>query len=82
MILIGLMSGTSADGTDAVCVRIEGAPPGLHWQLLSHVSLPHPCLLYTSLPPTFRYQFPNSCSFGQFTALARYGGREKPPAVC
>lgn len=54
MILIGLMSGTSADGTDAVCVRIEGAPPGLHWQLLSHVSLPHPESLRDAIFSAFR----------------------------
>lgn len=54
MILIGLMSGTSADGTDAVCVRIEGAPPELHWQLLSHVSLPHPEPLRDAIFSAFR----------------------------
>lgn len=54
MILIGLMSGTSADGTDAVCVRIEGAPPELHWRLLSHVSLPHPEPLRDAIFSAFR----------------------------
>ena len=40
MIGIGLMSGTSADSMDAACVRLEGAPPRLSWELLSFVTLP------------------------------------------
>ena len=42
MIVIGLMSGTSADGIDAAVVSIEGAPPALTWELLAHVQVPHP----------------------------------------
>ena len=42
MIVIGLMSGTSADGIDAAVVSIEGAPPALTWELLTHVQVPHP----------------------------------------
>ncbi|HJQ14379.1 MAG TPA: anhydro-N-acetylmuramic acid kinase [Anaerolineales bacterium] len=36
MIVIGLMSGTSADGVDAIVVRLEGIPPSLDWQVLGH----------------------------------------------
>ena len=42
MIVIGLMSGTSADGVDAAVIRLDGAPPTLDWRLLAHVHRPHP----------------------------------------
>ena len=36
MNVIGLMSGTSADGVDASVVRLDGAPPSLAWKVLGH----------------------------------------------
>ncbi len=42
MRVVGLMSGTSADGIDAVVVEINGAPPRLQWRLVKHLHLPHP----------------------------------------
>ena len=41
MLVVGLMSGTSADGIDAVLVEIEGAPPELRVRLLRHVAVPY-----------------------------------------
>ena len=40
MLVIGLMSGTSADGIDAVLMEITGTPPHLGWRLIKHVHLP------------------------------------------
>ena len=45
MIVIGLMSGTSADGIDAVVVELQGAPPALQWDLMTHTHIPHPSAL-------------------------------------
>lgn len=54
MIVIGLMSGTSADGVDAAVVRLEGAPPALHWEVLAHQALPHSPALRAEIFAAFR----------------------------
>lgn len=54
MIVIGLMSGTSADGVDAAVVRLSGAPPRLEWELLRHIHRPHPPELRTAIFAAFR----------------------------
>ena len=54
MIGIGLMSGTSADSIDAACVRFEGAPPRLDWELLSFVTLPMTAELRQEIFAAFR----------------------------
>lgn len=54
MIGIGIMSGTSADGVDAACLRIEGAPPAVSYTLLSFVSLDMPADLRTDIFRAFR----------------------------
>jgi anhydro-N-acetylmuramic acid kinase len=42
MLVIGLMSGTSADGTDVAIVNLDGQPPNLAWQLLYYTTVQHP----------------------------------------
>ncbi len=54
MIGVGLMSGTSADSIDAACVRLEGAPPMLEWELLSFAALPISPDLRESIFQSFR----------------------------
>ncbi len=54
MIVVGLISGTSADGTSTAVVRLEGAPPALRWELLAHGDVPHPPELRAAIFAGFR----------------------------
>jgi anhydro-N-acetylmuramic acid kinase len=49
LLVLGLMSGTSADGIEAALVRISGAPPKLNSKLLGHASLPIPKLIRSKI---------------------------------
>src|SRR3982074_8203 len=41
-LVLGLMSGTSADGIDVALVKISGGPPRLNAKLLNFITLPFP----------------------------------------
>jgi anhydro-N-acetylmuramic acid kinase len=45
MLVLGMMSGTSADGIDIALARISGAPPSLNAKLLGHTSVQFPAAL-------------------------------------
>ncbi len=54
MIVVGLMSGTSADGVDAVVARLAGAPPLLDWSLLTHLHIPYSAAWRSEIFACFR----------------------------
>lgn len=54
MRVIGLMSGTSADGIDAALMQFEGQPPQLGWKLEKHIHIDHPAELKSAIFSAFR----------------------------
>lgn len=49
MLILGLMSGTSADGIDVALVEASGAPPRLKSELIAHTIMPMPPKLRTEV---------------------------------
>ncbi len=66
MLIIGMMSGTSADGIDAALVEITGAPPDLQVRVLKHRTLPHREELRIEIFKAFR---PETSSAARINAL-------------
>ncbi|MFN8471618.1 MAG: anhydro-N-acetylmuramic acid kinase [Anaerolineae bacterium] len=66
MIVIGLISGTSADAIDAACVDVTGAPPHLTARTLSFVGVPWPEDVHAAIFRAFR---PESSSVDFLCAL-------------
>lgn len=66
MIIMGLMSGTSADGTDVSIVSLEGEPPHLQWELRHFTAVPHPPGLRTEILAAMR---PETSSVDQLCRL-------------
>ncbi len=54
MNVVGLMSGTSADGIEAVVISLRGAPPQLDWKLLAHISFAFSDALHEQIFAAFR----------------------------
>ena len=73
MLVMGLMSGTSADGIDVALARVNGAPPRLKSELLAHATLPlHPALRKELL----RIAEGGSCRAGEISQLNFRVGEE------
>lgn len=47
--IIGLMTGTSCDGIDAVLVRVKGTGPGIAMKLVAYRNFPYPSMFRTRL---------------------------------
>jgi anhydro-N-acetylmuramic acid kinase len=64
--VLGLMSGTSADGIDVALTQISGAPPNLNAKLLNHTALNFPPALRKEI---LRVAEQQSISAGQLSQL-------------
>src|SRR5215470_7765958 len=70
-LVLGMMSGTSADGIDAALVRISGAPPNLKINLLNHTHQTFPLAIRKEI---LRVAEQNPLTPGEFSQLhARLG---------
>jgi anhydro-N-acetylmuramic acid kinase len=71
MLVLGMMSGTSADGIDIALVKISGAPPNLKIKLQGHTKQSFPPAIRTEI---LRVAEQNPLSPGEFSQLhARLG---------
>ena len=63
MRVLGLMSGTSADGVDAALASFRGRPDSPDWTLLNTASVPYPEDLRVRLIQVARVSPPASATF-------------------
>jgi anhydro-N-acetylmuramic acid kinase len=61
-LIIGLMSGTSHDGVDAVLARVAGSGPATRLTLLGHTSRPYPPQLRKSISRAFEGSAAEICA--------------------
>jgi anhydro-N-acetylmuramic acid kinase len=66
MLVLGIMSGTSADGMDVALAEISGAPPKLKTKLLHHTSRMMPAALRTEM---LRVAEGAACTAGEISQL-------------
>jgi anhydro-N-acetylmuramic acid kinase len=66
MLVIGMMSGTSADGIDVALAELKGAPPRLRSKLLRHASRRMPGVLRTEV---LRIAEGGACTAGEISQL-------------
>lgn len=52
--VVGMISGTSADGIDAALVELDGQPPHLQVRLIQHITVEHPADLRAEILTCFR----------------------------
>ena len=80
MLVLGMMSGTSADGIDVALARISGAPPKLNAELLGHTSKKFPPALRREI---LRIAEQQSISAGELSQLNfRLGELFADAALC
>jgi len=66
MLVMGLMSGTSADGIDVALVQVGGAPPKLRSELLHHTTMRMPGAVRTEV---LRIAEGGGCTAGEISQL-------------
>jgi anhydro-N-acetylmuramic acid kinase len=66
MLVMGLMSGTSADGIDVALARVEGAPPRLRSELVAHATMPMNAAVRKEV---LRIAEGGSCTAGEISQL-------------
>jgi anhydro-N-acetylmuramic acid kinase len=67
LLVLGLMSGTSADGIDVALARISGVPPQINAKLLNHTSVKFPAALQNEI---LRVAEQQPISAGQLSQLS------------